>query len=454
MVKNMTEGGSLRLILAFMVPLLIGNVFQQMYNIADVIIVGRTIGVNALAAVGAVAPVFMTLVMMALGFTNGMTVVTGQLFGAGDEDGVRRSAAMCMMLSAIAVVLMMTGGLAVMDPALRLMNLPPELMEDSKAYASIVVMGMSGIVGYNLLSGLLRSLGDSKTPLYFLIISSVVNIVLALVFILQFGWGVPGSAVALVLSNILSAVLCLVFILRKLPLLRPRRSDFRWDRAFAWRHLQVGLPMMGMFTVTSLGMLLVQGVVNHFGSVAIAGFTAAMRLEQLALQPMVSFSIAMAAFTAQNYGAHRFDRIRDGVKRCSLVGLGFALTAVLLMFLLGEQMITIFVDGSHKDVIQYADEYLRISVPCYFFLSQLFIYRGGVQGMGVAIVPFISSVIELGMRTLAAMVLSDWWGFVGVCYASPIAWVAASLFLFTAYHYFVRTLERAYVGTLDKGASA
>jgi len=302
MVKSMTEGPSLKLILAFMVPLLIGNVFQQMYNIADVIIVGRTIGVNALAAVGSVAPVFMTFVMMALGFTNGMTVLTGQYFGAGDEPSVRRSAAMCAMLSAAAVLIMSTIGVLGMDSALHMMGVPQELMEDSKAYATIVAGGMIGIIGYNLLSGILRSLGDSRTPLYFLIVSSVVNIVLALLFIIQFGWGVPGSAVALVLSNILSAVLCFLYIRARFPILRLKREDWCWNCTLAWQHLRVGLPMMGMFTLTSLGILLVQVVVNRFGSIAIAGFTAATR-RITELIASIAFATELSVAVAWRWGS-------------------------------------------------------------------------------------------------------------------------------------------------------
>ena len=208
------------------------------------------------------------------------------------------------------------------------------------------------------------------------------------------------------------------------------------------QHLKIGLPMAAQFSVMGLGMILIQAVCNKFGPLAIAGFTAAMRVEQLAIQPMISFGLAMAVFSAQNFGAGRFDRIRDGVKRCSFVAMGFSILAAVLVFLFNEQIITIFVDSVNTDVIGFASSYLNLSVPFYFFLSQLFIYRGAVQGMGVAVVPLISAVIELLMRTGAAMYLAQMWGFMGVCYASPIAWVAASIFLFVSYRYFVKALER------------
>lgn len=212
MLQNMTEGAPLKLIIPFMVPLLIGNVFQQLYNIADIIIVGRTIGVNALAAVGAVSPLFMLTMVLTIGLSNGFTVVTGQRYGAQDMQGMRRSIATCVVLSLFFVLLIIGIMHLVIDPMLVMMNIPPELMEDAYAYVMIIVDGLLAMMAYNLLSGIMRSLGDSKTPLYFLIISSILNIILALVFIIIFGWGVPGSAFALVIAQAFSAVLCVIYI--------------------------------------------------------------------------------------------------------------------------------------------------------------------------------------------------------------------------------------------------
>ncbi len=206
----------------------------------------------------------------------------------------------------------------------------------------------------------------------------------------------------------------------------------------------MGLPMAGQFSVMGLGMLLIQSVCNSFGPTTIAGFTAAMRVEQLALQPMISFGLAMAVFAAQNFGAHKFSRIRDGVQKCSYLSMAFGLSAAVAIYFFSPQIIGIFIESTNTEVIQDAESYLKLSVPFYFFLSQLFVYRGAVQGMGVAIVPLISAFIELSMRTGAAMYLAKLWGFRGICYASPIAWVAASIFLFSAYHYFIRILEKPY----------
>lgn len=445
-MKNMTEGAPLKLIIPFMIPLLIGNVFQQLYNIADIIIVGRTIGVNALAAVGATAPLFMMLVMLTLGMSGGFSVVTGQLFGAGDIKGVRRSAAMSLMLCTLFVIFLMAVAIIFIDPMLAAMNIPQELYADAKAYVMIIVYGLIFMMAYNMLSNILRSLGDSKTPLYFLIISTLLNIVLALVFIINFGWGVPGSALALVIAQGFSSFLCVIYIIKKIPVLHVRLSDFKWDSRFAWQHIRMGMPMAVQFSVLSLSMIIIQSICNQFGAETIAGFTSAMRIEQLALQPMISFGLAMAVYTAQNFGARKFARISRGVKKCSLLSLGFSVFAALLMYFFGQEMIGVFLDNPSPKVMAEAKQYLHLSVPFYFFLSQIFIYRNSVQGMGISLIPMLSGIVELVLRTLAALFLTVDYGYTGVCYASPIAWVGSSIFLFASYHYFLRMLARKTLG--------
>ena len=445
-MKNMTEGEPLKLIIPFMVPLLIGNVFQQLYNIADIIIVGRTIGVDALAAVGATAPLFMMLVVLTLGLSGGFSVVTGQRFGAGDLEGVRRSAAMTTMLCTIFVVIVMALAVIFIDPALAAMNIPEKLYADAKAYVMIIVYGLIFMMAYNMLSNILRSLGDSKTPLYFLIIATLLNIVLALVFIINFGWGVPGSALALVIAQGVSGLLCIIYIARKFPVLHLKLGDFKWDNRLAWEHIRMGMPMAVQFSVLGMGMIIIQAVCNQFGTETIAGFTAAMRIEQLALQPMISFGLAMAVYTAQNFGARKFARISRGVKKCSLLSIGFSVFAAVLMYFFGQEMIGVFLDNPSPKVMDEAKQYLHLSVPFYFFLSQIFIYRNSVQGMGIAMIPMLSGIVELVLRTAAALYLTVDYGYTGVCYASPIAWVGSSIFLFASYHYFLRLLARKHVG--------
>ena len=444
MLHNMTEGEPLKLILPFMIPLLIGNVFQQLYNIADVVIVGRTIGVEALAAVGAVTPLFMMTMVLTIGLSNGCTVVTGQRYGAGDMEGMRRSIGTCTVLSVLFTLFIMGVFHLIIDPALVLMNIPAELLSDAKAYVMIIVDGLFAMMAYNLLSGIMRSLGDSKTPLYFLIVSSIVNIALALCFILYLGWGVPGSAIALVIAQAISAILCMVYIYMRFPQLHIGRKDFKLDGPEIWAHLRMGLPMAVQFSVLGLGIIVLQAVCNKFGGQQIAGFTAATRVEQMALQPMISSGIAMAVFTAQNYGARRFDRIREAVRKCSMLSLGFSLFAAACMFLFSEHIIGIFLENPAQEVMDAAHMYILYTVPVYFFLSQIFIYRNAWQGMGIGLVPMLAGLIELIMRSGAAILLSEHFGYLGACLASPVSWTCCAIFVFCAYHYFIRILERQY----------
>ena len=444
MLHNMTEGEPLKLILPFMIPLLIGNVFQQLYNIADVVIVGRTIGVEALAAVGAVTPLFMMTMVLTIGLSNGCTVVTGQRYGAGDMEGMRRSIGTCTVLSVLFTLFIMGVFHLIIDTALVLMNIPAELLSDAKAYVMIIVDGLFAMMAYNLLSGIMRSLGDSKTPLYFLIVSSIVNIALALCFILYLGWGVPGSAIALVIAQAISAILCMVYIYMRFPQLHIGRKDFKLDGPEIWAHLRMGLPMAVQFSVLGLGIIVLQAVCNKFGGQQIAGFTAATRVEQMALQPMISSGIAMAVFTAQNYGARRFDRIREAVRKCSMLSLGFSLFAAACMFLFSEHIIGIFLENPAQEVMDAAHMYILYTVPVYFFLSQIFIYRNACQGMGIGLVPMLAGLIELIMRSGAAILLSEHFGYLGACLASPVSWTCCAIFVFCAYHYFIRILERQY----------
>ena len=276
----------------------------------------------------------------------------------------------------------------------------------------------------------------------YLIFATIINVGLALLFILKFGLGVPGSAYALVMAQGISAFLCAIYMWKHFPVLRLQKSDWRWDKHFAVAHLKIGLPMAGQFSILGVGILLIQSITNSFGPATIAGFTAAIRVEQLALQPMASFGIAMAAFSAQNYGAKQFRRIRDAVKKCSLIAMAFAFCAGILIFFFSENIIGIFIEDGNPQVVKDALLYLNCSVPFYFFLSQIFIYRSAVQGMGVGMVPLASALIELGMRTGVAKFLATDWGYRGVCYASPVAWVAGSIFLFFAYRYFISLFER------------
>lgn len=438
MINDLTKGAPLKIMLLFSVPLLVGNIFQQFYNIADIIIVGRTLGMNALAAVGAVAPLFFLIMFIIVGMTNGFSVITGQRFGAKDYEGVRRSVTMSTILSSFLTLAFTVVCAFTMPIILHLMNVPQEIYRDANYYIQIVIAGLIIANFYNLLASIIRALGDSTTPLYCLIIASILNIFLALLFILEFHLGVPGSAYALVLSQAFSLILCVWYVKKHFPILHLKKQDwiFDWkqDYKFALEHLKVGLPMAAQFAILGASILIIQSVCNSFGPAIIAAFTAALRIEQIATLPMISFGVALASYVAQNFGAGNFSRIRFGVKKASLINLGLSIVMALIMHFWGGEFVRIFVGYKNEDIVEIAHSYLFISSLFYFFLAQIFIYRNALQGLGRAVIPMLASIGELLMRAFAAVYLAAKIGYFGVFYAGPIAWVAASLVLAIGYY--------------------
>lgn len=441
MINDMTKGNPLSLIFWFSIPLLIGNIFQQLYNIADIVIVGRTLGINALAAVGAISPIFFFIMFVVVGLTNGFAVITGQRFGAKDFDGVRRSVTMSTILSTIFTLFFSVLLAVFMDKILTLMNVPQEIYKDAYWYIQIVIAGLWVCNFYNLLANIVRALGDSKTPLYFLIFASILNVFLALLFILAFHWGVPGSAVAVVLSQAVSVVLCLWYVKKRFPILHLKKSDWIFDfknnrekeLSFAIDHLNVGIPMAVQFSILGFGILIIQSVCNSFGPDVIAAFTAALRIEQIATLPMISFGVALAAYTAQNYGANNFARIRMGVNKCSLICICLSIVMAFIMHYQGAQIVAIFLGNPEGKIISIAHEYLFLSSLFYFFLGQIFIFRNALQGMGQVVIPLSASIAELLVRSFAAVYLAVKFGYMGIFYAGPIAWVSASTIVAVGY---------------------
>lgn len=443
MITDMTKGNPLKHILLFSVPLLIGNIFQQLYNIADLVIVGRTLGVESFAAVGAVAPLFFLITFIIVGLTNGFAVVTGQRFGAKDIQGVRNSVVISTILSVIVTFIFSTIFAFSMNYVLKWMNVPDNIYHNAFWYVEIIIIGLIATTLYNMLSSIIRALGDSKTPLYFLIIASIINIILALVFIIVFHMGVPGSAVAVILSQAISVLLCVIFIKYKFPILRIHKHEWliKLDKDFydsAYEHLRIGVPMAIQFSIIGISVLIIQSVCNSFGSNVIAAMTAALRIEQIATLPMMSFGVALAAYVAQNFGAHKFKRIRLGVIKTSTINIVLSIVMAFVMRFWGTDIIGAFIGTATKEIINIAHSYLLISTIFYFFLGQIFIYRNALQGMGETVFPLLACIAELVMRAFTAVYLAIKFGYIGMFYAGPIAWVSASTILFFGYLYSIK----------------
>ena len=433
MDRPLTEGRAFPVLLRFALPVLGGNLFQLFYTLADTVIVGKTLGADALAAVGSTGIISYFVLCFVQGLTGGFGICLGQSCGAQDETGMRRSAAVSWTLSALFTLLLTPLVCALARPVMVWMQTPEDIFADAYAYLFVILLGTGATVFYNIISYMLRSLGDSRTPLIFLVLSSLLNIALDILFIVPFRMGVSGAAWATVLSQLLSAALCTLVALRKYPVLRTRRADFTGCRSAAVRHLRVGFLMGFQMSVMCIGQLVVQSCVNRLGTAAIAGYTAATKVDQLSVLVNTAYQIAISSYVAQNYGAHRFDRICDGV-RASLLQLESANVLMCAAMLLGRNaIVSLFIDAPTAEIVSYAGGYLQTVAPFYVVLGLLIVYRSTVQSMGNSTAPFLACVVELVMRIGGALGLSRLLGYTGVCFSSPLAWLGATALLIPFY---------------------
>lgn len=434
MTRNMTAGSPAKLIMMFTIPLIIGNIFQQFYSMADTLIVGRTIGVNALAAVGCTGSITFFILGFVMGLTSGLTIITAQKFGASDLDGVRKSFAAGIVISLVVTVVLTVASMAGTRQMLELLNTPPEIIDDAYRYLIVIFGGIAASVIFNLLSNAIRALGDSKTPLLFLIVACVINIVLDFVFILVFSMGVAGAGWATVLAQLLSGVCCIFYIKKRLPMLCVTREDFKLVWKDYKEHLSTALPMAFQMSIIAIGALILQFALNGLGAVSVAAYTAAQKIDTIATQPMNSFGATMATYAAQNFGAGKIDRIKKGVFQCALISVSFSIVVGLINVFAGYQLTGIFVGGKETEVLKLSEIYLKINGSMYFLLALLFVYRFTLQGLGKSTAPTIAGVMELVMRAFAAVVLTKSMGFAGASISNPLAWLGACLPLMIAYH--------------------
>lgn len=442
MEKDMTVGKPASVIISFTIPILIGNIFQQFYNMADAIIVGRCVGNRALAAVGSTGTFMFLIYGLVTGMTVGFTVSTAQRFGAGDMDGMRKSVASAIKLAAIVTALMTAVTMIFMRPMLRLMNTPSDIFDDAYSYIMIICAGIAAQVLYNMLSAILRALGNSKTPLYFLILSALLNIGLDLVFIKVFGMGAAGAAYATVISQLIAGIASFIYIITKVPLLHLKKEDWAYDRVLVGNQLKVGFPMALQYSITAIGITMVQAALNKLGSTAVASYTAAGKIEQIAGQAYVAIGTTMATYCAQNRGAGRIDRIKEGFKSATCMGFIYSIIAGALIFFFGKYMTYLFVSEDISEVIGYVDTYLRCISLFFIPLTIVNVHRNGIQGMGFGVLPMMAGVAELIGRGVASVVAAHYRSYIGICMGGPAAWVLAAALLIWMYHMVIRKLEK------------
>lgn len=435
MTKDLTRGSPMRLVLGFAVPTLFGLLFQQLYNLVDAMIVGKLLGASALGAVGATGSINFLVIGFCLGICSGFAIPVAQQMGAGNESQLRRYVANSAYLAgAIALVLTVATGIFCRD-ILRAMNTPADLFEGSYAYIFVIFMGIPVIFLYNLLAGIIRSLGDSRTPVYFLALSAFLNIILDLLFILVFQSGVGGAAVATVLSQAVSGVACLVYMVKRFPILRVSREEARLDLGACRDLLAMGVPMGLQYSITAIGSIVMQTAVNGLGSLYVETMAASGKLYNLLSCPFDAMGAAMATYCGQNVGAGRLDRLGRGIRDCALLGLIYSAAAMLAMLFLARQGVMMFLDPAEpelEDLLALSHQYVLIFTAFFFPLALVNILRFAIQGMGFSTLAILAGVLEMIARTVVGYFFVPQLGFTAACFASPAAWICADLFLLPA----------------------
>ena len=435
MTKDLTSGKPMGLILGFTLPTLFGLLFQQLYNLVDTMIVGKLLGAQALGAVGATGSINFLVIGFCLGVCSGFAIPVAQRMGAKDYPQMRRYAANAAYLSAlIALALTIVTGVFCRD-ILTAMDTPADLFEDANAYIFIIFMGIPVVFLYNLLASVIRSLGDSRTPVYFLALSAGLNIVLDLLFILAFQAGVAGAAIATVVSQAVSGVACLVYMVRRFPILRVTREESQPDLDSCKSLCAMGLPMGLQYSITAIGSIVLQTSVNALGSIYVEAVATGSKIYQLLACPFDAMGAAMATYCGQNVGADRLDRLHEGVRACSLLGLGYSAAALVAMLLFAPQCTMLFLspDEPQLELLKGLVGQYTITLTAFFFpLALVNILRFSIQGMGFSTFAILAGVLEMIARTVVGYFFVPAIGYTAACFASPAAWICADLFLIPA----------------------
>ena len=434
--RDMTTGKPAGLLLSFALPLMAGNICQQLYTMVDTMVVGQVLGVEALASLGAADWLNWLVLGIILGFTQGFSILISQRFGAEDQDGLRKVTAMSTLLSAVIAVVVTVSSLLLAEPVLRLLNTPDNVLPGSLSYLRIIFSGSVIVTAYNMMASILRAMGDSRTPLYAMLVASVVNIGLDLLFVMGFHWGIPGAAAATVIAQGCSCLFCLA-VLRRMSVLRMTKTDWHPDSCLCRRLFQLGLPMAFQNTVIAVGGLVIQFVINGFGFLFVAGFTATNKLYGLLELAATSFGFSMATYAGQNLGAKKYRRICEGMRSALKMAVATSVIISATMIAFGKPVLLLFISGEPGEVAQVLDiayTYLFIMCCLLSVLYLLHLYRSALQGMGDTVIPMVSGIAELTMRIGCALLLPIWLGQYGIYFAEIAAWAGAVVILVTFYY--------------------
>ena len=440
--KEMTSGASFPLILNFTLPLLLGNLLQQTYSLMDAAIVGKYLGINALASVGASTSVVFLILGFCTGCCSGFSIPVAQKFGARDYVTMRRFISVSLKISGVMSVAIAIITSLLCAFILRTMQTPENIFDGAYIYLLITFIGIPCTFYYNLLSGIIRALGDSKTPFWFLLLSAVLNIILDLFCIIVLGWGVAGAAIATVFSQGVSSVLCYIYMNRKYEILKTTPSERRFRSDIARQLLGIGVPMGLQFSITAIGSIMLQSSNNALGTACVAAFTAAMRIKMFFMCALDSLGIAMATYSGQNYGAGKPVRIWQGIKSSYVMMLVYVAAINIVIWCFAEKFALLFIDPSETEVIKDTALFLHINLSFFPLLGSLIILRYTIQGAGYTKLAMFAGVSEMVARIMVSLVVVPLFGYLGVCYGDPTAWLFANLFLTPAFIYVYRRLKR------------
>lgn len=434
--KDLTQGKPIKLLLGFALPMMLGSAFQQMYTMVDAAIVGRFLGVEALAAVGAVDWFHWLVLSLMIGCAQGFTIIPSQRFGARDGQGLRRAAGTAILLTGILGAVLTAVILPLVRPILRLMDTDGAIFERSASYVSVLFGGILIVAAYNVLAALLRAIGNSRDPLIAMVIGACVNIVLDLLFVAVFHWDVVGAAAATIIGQGCAFVYTLVRVLRE-PALKLSRRDWKPERPLLWQEFRLGLPMALQNAVIGVGGMAIQQVVNGYGYVFVAGFTATNKLWGLLELAAINYGYAVSSYTGQNLGAGKFGRIKSGVRAGSLLGAVSGVAVGGLMLLIGRFLVGLFISSEDPAIVEQAVsvayEYLAVMAIPLFILYLLYVFRAALQGSGDTVTPFLSAVMETVLRVAVVHTLPALLGQRGIFLAEPLAWLSADIILLPAY---------------------
>lgn len=433
MKNDLLKGSPVRAIIVFAMPIMLSSLLQFSYNFVDNIIIGRYVGTQALASVGNISSINSFIIGTALGLTSGFTIPVAQKFGAQEYKAMNKYAGNSIALSFIIGVIIAACAHIISDPILRAINTPDDIIELSAAYINILYFGVPIQMLFNNFTGIARALGDSKRPLYFLVISVVVNLFLDILLVKNLKMGVEGAAIATVFSYLVAALFAGIYVFRKQEFLRVKFSDLKPSLKICWEQMKLGIPVSLQFTITSVGSMVLQTAINSFGSSAIAAITAAGRVEQIMNVPMSGLGVSNSTFVSQNYGAKQYERILKAVKNIFLLDIVVSLFCSAVLIFVGPHVVQWFVDEPAPEILGYAKQYLYTIGGCYVFVSILFVLRNTLQGLGFTYANTIAGAGELIGRILVSYIFTPIFGFAAVCFAGPCAWVLADIPLVVIY---------------------